>query len=183
MSKKFKRQDYFRYKRLGKKWRRPVGWQSKLRLQKAGAGLVPGIGWGTPGKMQATLVRNAKDLEKATKFGIIFASALGSKKVAELTKLAKEKGLTILNMKKVKKSVRITKEIEKKKHAKKTKKDEKKEEHKHEEKKEHKQEHAHTEHTHEEKKDEKKTESHEHSHAEHAHEHQHTSEHTHKDGE
>ncbi len=141
-----------------------------MRLGKGGAGLMPGIGYGTAGKMTATLVRSVRDFEKDCRYGIIFAGALGAKKVSELTAIAKEKGITIMNMKKVRRAKKIAKTIEKK-HA--DKKDHKKEEKKESKKEEKKEEHKHEKHeAHVHKEGE-----HEH-HEDHAHE---NHDHTHKE--
>ncbi len=153
MSKQFKSQDYFRYKKLGKRWRKPVGWQSKLRLNVGGAGRKVRIGYGTAGKMRPTLVRNMADLDRDCRYGIIIASAVGSKKASLIAAAAKERGLTVLNMRKVKRAKGVARNIEKKKaEAKKEEKKEKKAK-VDTEKKEHVHEHSHEheegEHVHE----------------------------------
>lgn len=125
MSKRFKSQDYFRYKKLGKRWRRPVGLQSKLRLKKGGSGMKPAVGYGSPFKAQPTLIRSSGDFEKDCSNGIIFSSTLGSRKTALLAAKAKELGLTIVNMKKVKRASRLQTALAKKKESR-TKKEEEK---------------------------------------------------------
>ncbi len=151
MSKEFKRQDYFRYKRLGTKWRRPVGWQSKLRRKKGGSGRKVNVGYGTPGKMQPVVVYNINDLTNNNKF-IFISATVGARKALVIAEKAKEMGLTVCNMKKVRRARRVKKAIEKAKTTpKKTKAETKKEtakEHKHEE-------HKHEGHVH---KDDKKEE-------------------------
>lgn len=121
MSKKFKSQDYTAYKKLGTKWRKPKGHQSKLRKKKAGAGPVVSVGYRTPkadrGKqrnMHFILVRSIKDLEKA-KEGVLIGSGVGAKKAGEIAANAKEIGLTVLNKKKLKRAEKIKKKIESKK--------------------------------------------------------------------
>jgi len=106
MSKKFKAQDYFRYPKLGKKWRKPRGLQSKLRLRKGGSGMHVAVGYGKKYTPQPLLVRCAKDLENCPN-GVIFSSGLGSRKTAMLTLKAKEKGIRIFNMRKVKRAARL----------------------------------------------------------------------------
>ncbi|MBI3190422.1 hypothetical protein HYZ41_01825 [archaeon] len=68
MSKRFKSQDHFRYKRLGKRWRRPVGWQSKLRLKKGGSGMSVAVGYRSPvvsrGKVEDNIKEKKKEAEK-----------------------------------------------------------------------------------------------------------------------
>ena len=135
MSKKFKPQDYFRYKKLGKRWRRPVGSQSKLRLKKGGSGMKVDVGYGTPYKQQPVLIRNERDFEKDCKAGVLIAAGVGYKKTITLAAKAKELGLTIVNMKKAKKASRFAAALKKKKESVKKKKDvpvEAKTEHKHE---------------------------------------------------
>ncbi len=46
--KRFKRQEYARYKKLGIKWRRPRGKTSKMRRYEAGKPDMPAIGYRTP---------------------------------------------------------------------------------------------------------------------------------------
>jgi len=122
MSKKFKSQDYFRYKKLGKRWRKPVGWQSKLRLSKGGSGRMPAIGYRTAlavrGKingMDVSFVNNANDLSNITNGVAFISSGVGAKKVGEIEKKSKELGIRILNIKKVKHARKLAKSIEKKK--------------------------------------------------------------------
>ena len=43
---KFKNQDYHRYRKLKKGWRKPTGRQSKLRKGKSGNSRKPKIGYG-----------------------------------------------------------------------------------------------------------------------------------------
>ncbi len=131
MSKRFKSQDYFRYPRLGKKWRRPKGRQSKLRKKKGGSGLNVAIGYGTKrteknkiNGMDFTLVRSLKDLENA-KGAIIISGTLGARKTNTVAAKARELGLKIINMKKVRKSESRAKEIAGRKEQKKKKKEEK----------------------------------------------------------
>ena len=126
MSKRFKSQDHFRYKKLGKRWRKPVGLQSKLRLKKGGSGLRPSMGYGTPHKKQPVLIFTERDFEKDCAAGAILSSNVGSRKAVVLAAKAKELGITILNMKKVKRAKRLAKEITENKGEKKKKEAEKK---------------------------------------------------------
>lgn len=107
MSKRFKSQDFFRYPKLGKRWRKPRGLQSKLRLEKGGSGMKVAIGYGTKHAARPVLVKCLADLEKDCSNGIIFSSGLGSKKTALLAGKAKEKGIRIFNMKKAKRARRL----------------------------------------------------------------------------
>ncbi|HIG97347.1 MAG TPA: hypothetical protein HA230_03300 [Candidatus Aenigmarchaeota archaeon] len=153
MSKRFKSQEYFRYPGLGKRWRRPRGLQSKLRIKKGGSGMKVDIGYGSPYKQQPVLIRNVKDFEKDCKAGVLIASGVGYKKTIVLAAKAKELGLTIVNAKKAKTAKRFEAALKKKKESVKKKKDEvKKEDAKveHETKTEHKYDHS-TEHKHDDK--------------------------------
>jgi len=117
MKSKFLRQDYFQFKRLGKKWRRPKGRQSKLRKEKSGSGLVVKIGYGSAGRnkiknMQPIIVSNPKQLENLDKEKniVVISSNVGAKKVSEIADRAK--GFIILNKKKIKRAEKIAKTIE-----------------------------------------------------------------------
>lgn len=120
MSKRFKRQDYFRYKKLGIKWRRAKGRQSKMRLGKGGSGMKPGPGYRSI-RQERHLVRglvpviagNENDLGSLSeKHGIIISGSVGAKKAVAIAAAAKEKGIRILNMKKLKRAARKQKEME-----------------------------------------------------------------------
>ncbi len=105
MSKRFKRQNWFRLKRLGIKWRRPKGRQSKLRLEKKGKGKRVKIGFahgdGLIKGKTPVYISNLRDVEKATKENIaIIASSIGKKKYVEIVKALKEKGVEILKVRK-----------------------------------------------------------------------------------
>ncbi len=125
MSKRFKSQDYFRYPRLGTKWRRPKGRQSKLRKRKGGSGMNVSMGCRTKASerntingMRFSVVRSLMDLESAQQ-AIIIAGGIGVKKTMLIAEKAKQLNLVILNKKKVKKAERTEKEIAKRKESKK----------------------------------------------------------------
>lgn len=114
MSKNFKQQDYFRYKRLGTKWRKPRGRQSKLRIKKGGSGQKPSVGYGTE-KTKMHMIRGLKVFNIRTgsqlgslpeNSGIFISGSVGSKKAVEIYKAASEKGFTVLNMRRVKSLLR-----------------------------------------------------------------------------
>jgi len=107
MKKKFKRQEYSRYKKLGIKWRRPRGKTSKMRRYEAGKPAMPSIGYGSPkikrglhpSGLKDILVKNMDDLENInpnTEAGRISATIGKRKKEMMLTK-ASELGIKILN--------------------------------------------------------------------------------------
>lgn len=122
MSKRFKTQDYFRYKKLGKRWRKPVGLQSKLRLKKGGSGLRPAIGYGTSGKPLPLIVYNVNDLQKDCSNGVLIAGTVGAKKAATITAKAKELEIKIVNMNRAKRAMKMQKHLQAKKSEKKEKK-------------------------------------------------------------
>ena len=70
-NKRFKRQEYARYKKLGIKWRRPRGKTSKMRRYEAGKPDMPAIGYRTPRAIRDlhpsgyndVLVHNMQELE------------------------------------------------------------------------------------------------------------------------
>ncbi len=114
MSKEFKTQDYFRYKRLGKRWRKPVGWQSKLRLKRGGSGRRVSIGYGSPkeGELDVIItVRNVEDVVKAGGRPIRIASAVGAKNTLAIVQKAKDMDSRIVNAKKAKRALRLSKEL------------------------------------------------------------------------
>lgn len=107
MNKRFKRQEYARYKKLGIKWRRPRGKTSKMRRYEAGKPDMPAIGYRTPkatrylhpSGYKDVLVRNMKELENldpATEAGRISAS-IGKRKKEMMLIKASELGIKILN--------------------------------------------------------------------------------------
>lgn len=107
MNKKFKRQEYARYKKLGIKWRRPRGKTSKMRRYEAGKPAMPSIGYGSPkinrglhpSGFKDVLVKNMKDLESLNpeiEAGRISAT-IGKKKKEMMLNKASELGIKILN--------------------------------------------------------------------------------------
>ncbi len=148
---KFSRQDSHKKKKLGKKWRKPKGLHSKMRLQKKGYKRSVKVGYETPKNMRGlskglekVLVNNINDLKNINKKtqGIIISASVGIKKKIEIIKEAEKQKIEILNIKspkehikkieerlaekKKEKEVKIKEKEEKKKLAKKEKKLEKK---------------------------------------------------------
>lgn len=133
---KFIQQNYRFIKRLDKKWRKPKGLQSKLGVGKKGSGQKPNVGYkkqkeirGKINGMAYVLVRNINDLAPVGKDkGIILASCIGARKSLEIARKAKELGISILNMKKVRNGEKMfmARQAEKKKNQ--TKKEKQKEE-------------------------------------------------------
>jgi large subunit ribosomal protein L32e len=107
MKKKFKRQEYARYKKLGIKWRRPRGKTSKMRRYESGKPAMPAVGYGSPKETRGlhpsgfkdVLVCNMVDLEKLdpeTEAGRI-SSTIGKRKKEMILDKASELGIKILN--------------------------------------------------------------------------------------
>jgi large subunit ribosomal protein L32e len=121
MSKRFKAQDHFRYKRLGKRWRRPVGWQSKLRIGKGGSGMSVSIGYRSPvvsrGKTGGATVVNVYNVDDLSKIGsngaCRIAAGVGAMKTKLIQAKAKEMSIRIVNMKKIRRADKISGAIEK----------------------------------------------------------------------
>jgi large subunit ribosomal protein L32e len=106
----FIRQDAHKKKKLGRKWRKPKGLHSKLRLKFKGHHKPVSKGFGSPKKVRGTdrqglkiiVVNSIKDIEKIKdNESIIIAKRIGAKKKIELLKSANEKGVTISNIKNV----------------------------------------------------------------------------------
>tara|TARA_Y100000031_G_scaffold106119_1_gene116878 strand:- start:1653 stop:2216 length:564 start_codon:yes stop_codon:yes gene_type:complete len=126
----FIRQDYHKKKRLGKKWRRPKGLQSKIRLKFRGRAKKVSLGYGSPRKarhmhksgLKPFIVKSAADLERSNPKEniLIIASPLGDKKRISIMRKAKEGGFTISNFKdpegyitKIEDKIRLRKELKK----------------------------------------------------------------------
>lgn len=105
MAKKFVRQEYFRYPRLGMKWRKPKGHQSKMRREKGGSGLKPKIGYKSP-QTEIPVIQNINDLEKHKGKKVLLASQMGLKKKRAAIEKAQELGITLLNAGRQKKRIK-----------------------------------------------------------------------------
>jgi len=115
---KFKRQDYFRYKKIGRKdkWRRPRGRHSKQRRCMKGKLKMPKIGY-SKGKNvnEIPVITNLNEITNIRGEALI-SSRIGLKKAKEIIKKAKEMGIKILNAKKIIKKIKKREiEIERKK--------------------------------------------------------------------
>ena len=128
---KFKRQDYFKHKRLKVKWKRPKGRQSKLRVKKSGSGMKVSIGYGSPKKEKPIVIKSLNDMESLKKDDkIIIQGTIGLRKLNYIVEKAKKMGLIITNKRRIEKLTKIKEEIKKKKEEKTKKKSEKKKEEK-----------------------------------------------------
>lgn len=107
----FKRQGAKNLKRLGDKWRKPKGRQSKLRRHMKGRGFLPNPGYNSPRAVrylhpsgyEEVLVSNLNQLNSIniSEQCIRIASSVGNKKRFEMQKKAEELKIKILNPKKI----------------------------------------------------------------------------------
>jgi len=141
----FVRQDAHK-KRLKKRWVKPRGLHSKVRLKHRGHARKVSDGYRAPKEvrglskegLKVSIVHNEKELESIDKEkeGIIISSKVSLKNKISLLKKAKEKGIKILNLKNVDEYLKRKEEEIKKRLEKKKVKEEKKKEGKKEEKEE-----------------------------------------------
>lgn len=104
---KFRRQEWFRYKKLGKKWRKPKGLHSKLRRNLKYRPNVVRVGYGSPKKARGlhpsgfkeVLVHNIKELEKINPKiqAVRISHSVGYKKREVIIEKADEIGIRVLN--------------------------------------------------------------------------------------
>lgn len=104
----FLRQDHHKKARLKKKWRRPKGLHSKVRLKLHGRARKVSMGYRSPKEtrglhnsgLNQRIVRSAGDLESldSKKDGIVISSSIGNKKRIAMIKKAKGAGFKILNI-------------------------------------------------------------------------------------
>ena len=122
----FNRQDAHKRIKLDKRWRRPKGLQSKMRLKLSGYRKSISTGYGSPKeikdfdksglKIKLISAINALNDINPKEEGIIIASNVGFKKRKEIIKKAKEKEITILNVKDIETWIKVSEEkLEKKK--------------------------------------------------------------------
>jgi len=106
---KFKRQEWFRKKSLGKKWRKPRGIHSKLRRQEKAKGSLPKPGYGSPLEVRGlnregyreVVVRNTKDLENINpkEDVAVISKNVGRKKRFDILEEAKKRNIKVSNYK------------------------------------------------------------------------------------
>jgi len=104
---KFRRQEWFRFTKLGEKWRKPRGGDSKMRLGIRGKPAVVSVGYRSPRSVRGIhpsglgeiLVHGPRDLEglDAGKQAIRIASGVGGRKREKILARAKELGIKVLN--------------------------------------------------------------------------------------
>jgi large subunit ribosomal protein L32e len=103
----FRRQEWFRYKRLGTAWRKPRGKHSKMRRHKGYRQNVVSIGYKGPSLTKGlhpsgfkeVLVYNVNDLKKLDpkKEAARIGHSVGVKKRIEIGEKAEELGVRVLN--------------------------------------------------------------------------------------
>ena len=104
---RFRRQEWFRYRKFGDEWRKPKGGQSKLRRHFGYRWNLPSIGYRGPRAVrglhpsgfQEVLVHNERQLEglDATKQAVRIAHDVGARKREIIEKACDEKLLRVLN--------------------------------------------------------------------------------------
>ncbi len=104
---KFRRQEWSKYKRLGEKWRKPRGRDSKMRVGSRGKPATVSIGYKSPRETRGThpsgltevLVHRPQDLEgvDAGRYVARIASSVGKRKREKIIIKAKELGIRVLN--------------------------------------------------------------------------------------
>ena len=129
-------QDSHKRKRIRKRWGKPQGWQSKMRLNRRGYNKMVSVGYKSPkavrGLSPAGLeMINVHSLQELSTIntetqGIIIGSAVGKKKKLALLIKAKEAGITVINFKDVEAYIKSVEEEMAGKKATKTKKKEEK---------------------------------------------------------
>ncbi len=114
----FHRQNYKKLARLDTKWRKPRGHQSKLRKSKKGHAKRPRIGYKSPKVLIGLIdglkprrVFNLDDLKDTDpkKEIIIIASGVGLKKRQTIVERAKELGIRVRNLRRIKRKLIIRK--------------------------------------------------------------------------
>ncbi len=104
---RFRRQESWRYKRVGDTWRRPHGIDSKMRKKVKGWPASPTTGYRSPKKTRGlhpsgfveTRVHSVEDLGGIDPElqAIRIARTVGGRKRVEILALAEEKGIHVLN--------------------------------------------------------------------------------------
>ncbi|MBN2454632.1 50S ribosomal protein L32e [Candidatus Woesearchaeota archaeon] len=129
----FAMQDSHKYKDLRRRWRKPKGLHSKMRMNKKGYPKTVRTGYGSPAAVKhmtrsglvPVLVSRVAELEGLGKENaILIRGAVGTRRRIEIIKAAKEKGLAIANYKEPEKFVQKAMERAEKKKAKEQKKKE-----------------------------------------------------------
>lgn len=111
----FVRADIHKNKSFTKTWRRPKGWQNKMRLNKNGKRRCVSSGWGSPSDVKGLSreglefvnVSNVSDLAGLSKdkHKVIVSSTVGARKKLAIFEEVKKLGLLVENFKDVDKKV------------------------------------------------------------------------------
>jgi len=106
----FRSQESWRYKRVKEHWRRPRGIDSKMRKKVKGWPSSPGVGYRGPKETRGrhpsgyeeVLVRNVDDVRKVApkKQAIRIAHQVGARKRVEISAMADELNIRVLNPRK-----------------------------------------------------------------------------------
>ncbi len=103
---KFIRRDWFRFgkfkRKKKQKWRRPTGRDNKMREKRKGYPAVVSIGYKKQNRRIQRVIFNLKDLDRIKKDEIVVLGKVGKKKREEILKKAKEKNISISNIKRKK---------------------------------------------------------------------------------
>lgn len=104
---KFRRAEYFRYKKLGKGWKKPRGRHHKMRTYLGGKMASPAIGYGKkkelrgmhPSGYMEVLVNNLSGLKSidAKTTAVRISGRVGKKKATAIKEEAKKLKLKVLN--------------------------------------------------------------------------------------
>src|SRR3989344_2325819 len=104
----FTAQDSHKRAEIPKKWKKPKGIQSKMRLRKKGYRRGVSKGWRSPKSVRGLhklgliqkLAFNKNDIESINpeKEGVVIAKAVGGKKRLELLELCTKKNIRVLNV-------------------------------------------------------------------------------------
>lgn len=131
----FVRQEYTKRKKLYKKWRRPRGIHSKLRLRRKGKPARVAVGYRSPRKvrnltfegLKKVLVLNMPKLDSINKNEeiVVISGKVGDKKKLEMLKKCKEKNFKVFNHPKIDESIKKIEEKHKKENKAKSKKKDK----------------------------------------------------------
>ena len=104
---KFRRQEWFRYRKFGDEWRKPQGGPSKLRRHFGYRWNLPSIGYRGPRRVRGlhpsgfeeVLVHNERQLEglDSKKQAVRIAHGVGMRKREMIEKACDDRGLRVLN--------------------------------------------------------------------------------------
>lgn len=106
-SQKFRRQEWFRFKKLGEKWRKPRGKDSKMRLGMSGKPPVVSVGYKSPqatrhvhpSGLMEVLVNNPRDLGgiDPSRQAVRISSKVGKRKREQIVAKARDLNIKVLN--------------------------------------------------------------------------------------